>query len=138
MFRRGDVVQHDQSKWIGVVDYIDDQDAVVKWLDRDARDAICDPRRLIPIDGWEFEAALALGDTAKVLEMYRALQFALTPFARFGQLQHRYANEALFTIAYDRNGAEVVIRYADFVRAAELVADAAGSRRSLSVRTTRL
>jgi hypothetical protein len=70
------VVQHDQSKWIGVVDYIDDQDAVVKWLDRDARDAICDPRRLIPIDGWEFEAALTLGDNTKVLEMYRAAQTA--------------------------------------------------------------
>ena len=56
------------------------------------------------------------------------LTATLTPFARFGKLQHRYAPDAIFTIAYDRNGTEVVIRYADFIRAAELVpdADAAG------------
>lgn len=52
-----------------------------------------------------------------------ALQTTLAPFARFGKLQHRYAPDALFTIAYDRNGKEVAIRYADLVHAAELVPD---------------
>jgi len=56
------------------------------------------------------------------------LQTALTPFARFGLLQHRYAPEALFTIAYDRTGKEVVIRYADFIHAAELVPDVAAGQ----------
>lgn len=129
MFKRGDVVQHNEHKRIGVVlwDQCDSCDRVsATWFD--LYNGLDNPRAtdLTVVSDqaiYAFEAAIALHDTAKVLEMYRALKTALTPFARFGLLQHRYAPDALFTIAYDRNGNEVVIRYVDFVRAAELVPD---------------
>jgi len=191
MFKRGTVVQHKVNPWIGVV--LTDAEVslpshyvAIKWFEGRNGGGHVLGGDIAPISGYEFEAALALGDTDTVLRLYRAaqsepskqeqqaeakarrlqaginvigqhlanstdevvreltgekpyfmpgiitavqflvdahtkLQVAITPFARFGQLQHRYAPDALFTIAYDRTGKEVAIRYADFAYAAELV-----------------
>lgn len=127
MFQRGTVVQHNEHKRIGVVlwDQCDSCDRVsATWFDlyNGLDNPLATDLTVVSDQAiYAFEAAIALHDTAKVLEMYHALQSALTPFARFGQLQRRYAPDALFTIAYDRTGKEVVIRYADLVHAAELV-----------------
>lgn len=129
MFQRGTVVQHNEHKRIGVVlwDQCDSCDRVsATWFDlyNGLDNPLATDLTVVSDQAiYAFEAAIALHDTAKVLEMYHALQSALTPFARFGKLQHRYAPDALFTIAYDRTGKEVAIRYADFVHAAELVPD---------------
>lgn len=133
MFKRGDVVQHKYNPdWRGVVVVGDrfETRAVVQWFDgsQERNTALNDDLRLM--DGYEFERALIVGDAAKVIALYRAeqaranrLTAALTPFARFGKLQHRYKPEAIFTIAYDRNGREVKIMYADVFHAAEALPD---------------
>lgn len=54
------------------------------------------------------------------------LETALEPFAAYGRLKLRYAPEALFTIAYDREGRDVTLLFEDFTRAAELLPDATG------------
>lgn len=55
-----------------------------------------------------------------------ALEAALTPFAAYGRLKLRYAPEAVFTIAYDREGHEVILHFENFTRAAELLPNATG------------
>jgi hypothetical protein len=196
MFKRGTVVQDEQHN-IGVVlwdtcpacDY-----ASLCWLTDDLNPEQIESRlevELTPVadpERYAFEAALALGDTAKALEMYRALQIdqrqaqqleanarrlqasinvigqhlgnstdevvrelagekpyfmpgiitavqflvdahtklqsALEPFAAYGQIKRLYPDEAVFTIAYDREGNAVKILFSDFTRAAAAHPDA--------------
>lgn len=122
MFKRGTVVQHKVNPWIGVATQPDNGQYVsVKWFEgRDGGGYVMN-EGLTPISGYEFEAALALGDTAKVLELYRALQSALAPFAAYGHLKLQYPDKAVFTVAYDRNGQAVMLFFSDFTRAAALL-----------------
>jgi hypothetical protein len=96
-------------------------------------------------DVYQFEAALALNDKVKLLELYRRasppttnyspeaefyarrcaeLEEALTPFAVFGQVKHPYSDEATFTFVHDCNGRQVRLTFADFTRAASLLPEA--------------
>lgn len=81
MFKRGTVVQHKVNPWIGVILTAADATlpshyVAIKWFaGRDGGGHVL-AGDVSPIGGYEFEAALALGDTAKVLEMYRAAQAA--------------------------------------------------------------
>ncbi len=126
MFKRGDVVQHKQHQWIGAVLYPDrfKDSAVVEWFEGRHERQINFNDDLVLTDGYEFEAALALGDTAKVLDLYHASQSALEPFAAYGKLKRVYPDEAVFTIAYDREGNAVKILFSDFTRAAAAHPDA--------------
>lgn len=77
MFKRGDVVQHADEKRIGVVTLDGKDGLIVKWFEGRTGGGLVDRTLVTPIDGYEFEAALALGDTAKVLDLYRAAQASL-------------------------------------------------------------
>jgi len=73
MFKRGMVVEHKSESWIGVVLQPEEGYYVaVKWFEGREGGGYVLIDAVMPIDGYAFEAALALGDTAKVLEMYRA------------------------------------------------------------------
>ena len=84
MFKRGDVVQDNERKWIGVVESSSSLIAGlfgqwkgdVIWFEGESApigcSTGCSETDVTKIDGYEFEAALALGDTAKALELYRA------------------------------------------------------------------
>lgn len=93
MYKYGDVVQHKVNKWIGAVSIVpllpNDHIHVVVFKDEDGaieinsqidfrrQESVADFDTLQRIDGYEFEAALALGDNDRALELYRAAQ-ALT------------------------------------------------------------
>ncbi len=206
MFKRGAVVQHADEKWIGVVTLDGKDGLIVKWFEGRTGGGLVDRTLVTPIDGHAFEAALALGDTATALRLYREvqegedaaqgaldavmqqlgektrqlqqteanerrlqaafnvigmhlrnstdeqvleltgekpyfmpgiitavqflvdahtkLQAALEPFAAYGQLKRLYPDEAVFTIAYDREGNAVKILFSDFTRAAAAHPDA--------------
>lgn len=126
MFKRGQVVQHTETNWIGVVTLDGADGLVVKWFEGRLVSSLLDRTLVTPIDGYAFEAALALGNTATALRLYRELQAALEPFAAYGRLKLRYASEAVFTIAYDREGLDVLLLFSDFTRAAELLPNATG------------
>lgn len=73
--KRGVVVKHiNQKGWTGVVVGTDAIRASVKWFKGRNGGTYVLCADLTPVAGHEFEAALALGDEAKVLEMYRGLQ----------------------------------------------------------------
>lgn len=61
-----------------------------------------------------------------LVDAHTKLQSALEPFAAYGQLKRLYPDEAVFTIAYDREGNAVKILFSDFTRAAELLPTATG------------
>lgn len=94
MFKRGDVVQQADTGWIGVVDYMEEiqaQDGAtsygkVIWFEgRNAPSSggyhftLATHPFIEKIDGYEFEAALALGDTAIALRLYRETQAGADP-----------------------------------------------------------
>lgn len=79
MFNRGDVVQHNEHKWIGVVESVNSLlgDLFGEWLgeviwfegdDLAKRSARAD--QITKIDGYEFEAALVLGDVDRLRQLY--------------------------------------------------------------------
>lgn len=59
---------------------------------------------------------------ARVIDLTTALE----PFAAYGHLKLRYPAKAVFTIAYDREGHEVILLFEDFTRAAEVHPNAVG------------
>lgn len=138
MFKRGQVVRDEQGN-IGVIlwdtcptcDY-----ASLCWLTPDLNPDRVEARLEIELttvpdpDRYAFEAALALGDTATALRLYREAQVALEPFAAYGRLNLRYPANAVFTIAYDREGHEVTLLFEDFTRAAEVHPNAVGRTRA--------
>lgn len=130
MFKRGQVVQHTETNWIGVVTLDGADGLVVKWFEGRNGGGLVDRTLVMPIHGYAFEAALALGDTATALRLYREAQTALEPFAAYGRLQLRYPANAVFTIAYDREGREVILLFEDFTRAAEVHPNAVGRTRA--------
>lgn len=85
-FQRGDVVQHNQHKWIGVVEsgsniigeLFGEWRGEVLWFEGlgPEDDAVIQRTAhqdyITKIDGYAFEAALYLGETAKALELYHA------------------------------------------------------------------
>lgn len=74
MFNRGDVVQHIDQR-IGVISTVYEgvDWTYVIWFDEPQYGEMSVPQAdLTKIDGYEMEAALYLGDTAKALELYRA------------------------------------------------------------------
>jgi len=241
MFKRGQVVQHTETNWIGVVTLDGADGLIVKWFEGRNGGGLVDRTLVMPIDGYAFEAALALGDTATALRLYREaqagadpnrfyvyrkdayepggleywkafetvdeakaeienglmydemrvvcahqnvlseildytrgwnadyteaictwqtreqtprqpvdprptthfspeavyyqqrteqLEAALEPFAAYGRLKLRYPANAVFTIAYDREGREVILLFEDFTRAAEVHPNAVGRTRA--------
>lgn len=164
MFKRGQVVQDEQGN-IGVIlwdtcptcDY-----ASLCWLTDDLNPDRVEARLEIELtavpdsERYAFEAALALGDTATALRLYREatrptthfspeavyyqqrteqLEAALEPFAAYGRLKLRYPANAVFTIAYDREGREVILLFEDFTRAAEVHPNAVGRTRATTAQS---
>lgn len=74
MFKRGDVVQHADEKWIGV--FLEDEQRVFV-LEGEPTENPINLTRLTEIGGYEFEAAITIGDRAKALEMYRRATTAI-------------------------------------------------------------
>lgn len=100
MFKRGDVVQHTTERWIGVVTLDGKDGLIVKWFEGRAGGGLVDRTLVTPIDGYEFEAALALGDTAKALELYRTEQQRTADWQKhFHPLLDKYGAEHMAWIA---------------------------------------
>jgi hypothetical protein len=83
VFKRGDVVQHNRDKRIGVVasynslavDLFQQWIGSIIWFDAGMTDGKdYSDVDLTKIDGYEFEAVIALGDNAKALELYNKMK----------------------------------------------------------------
>lgn len=80
MFKRGMVVEHKSESWIGVVLQPEEGYYVaVKWFEGREGGGYVLIDAVMPIGGYEFEAALALGDTATALQLYREAQASAAP-----------------------------------------------------------
>lgn len=123
MFKRGDVVKlkTDLLGLVGVVDWYQPESepgAVVQWFVGGTHRNLCNPAHLIRVEGYEFEAALALGDTSTVLELYRHATLPRTVYNRETEAYRRAIDSAISGVN-DLSPIEALTRLLQLRRAVE-------------------